>query len=99
MLPSGRGAIHPRRCRRDAAGPRQRAARGQAPSREGLSDEQGACVMRQVSMQIGAERRPGTATFSSIDPYTGEPWAVLPEATRADVDDRSEEHTSELQSL
>jgi acyl-CoA reductase-like NAD-dependent aldehyde dehydrogenase len=38
-------------------------------------------------MQIGAERRPGTATFSSIDPYTGEPWAVLPEATRADVDD------------
>jgi acyl-CoA reductase-like NAD-dependent aldehyde dehydrogenase len=43
--------------------------------------------MRQVSMQIGAERRPGTATFSSIDPYTGEPWAVLPEATRADVDD------------
>jgi acyl-CoA reductase-like NAD-dependent aldehyde dehydrogenase len=43
--------------------------------------------MRQVSMQIGAERRPGTATFESIDPYTGEPWAVLPEATRADVDD------------
>jgi aldehyde dehydrogenase (NAD+) len=43
--------------------------------------------MRQVSMQIGAERRPGTSTFSSIDPYTGEPWAVLPEATRGDVDD------------
>jgi acyl-CoA reductase-like NAD-dependent aldehyde dehydrogenase len=43
--------------------------------------------MRQVSMQIGAERRPGTATFESVDPYTGEPWAVLPEATMADVDD------------
>jgi acyl-CoA reductase-like NAD-dependent aldehyde dehydrogenase len=43
--------------------------------------------MRQVSMQIGAERRPGTSTFSSGDPYTGEPWAVLPEATRGDVDD------------
>jgi len=43
--------------------------------------------MRQVGMQIGAERRLGTGTFESIDPYTGEPWAVLPEATRADVDD------------
>ena len=43
--------------------------------------------MRQLSMQIGAERRPGTGTFESIDPYIGEPWAVAPEATRADVDD------------
>jgi (Z)-2-((N-methylformamido)methylene)-5-hydroxybutyrolactone dehydrogenase len=43
--------------------------------------------MRQLSMQIGAERRPGAGTFESIDPYTGEPWAVVPEATRADVDD------------
>ena len=39
--------------------------------------------MRQVGMQIGAERRLGTATFESVDPYTGEPWAVVPEATRA----------------
>ena len=31
--------------------------------------------MRQLSMRIGAERRPGTATFESIDPYAGEPWA------------------------
>jgi len=43
--------------------------------------------MRQVGMQIGAERRLGSATFVSIDPYTGEPRAVLPEATKADVDD------------
>src|SRR5260370_35231048 len=43
--------------------------------------------MRQVSMQSGAERRPGTATFESIDPYTGEPWAIVPEAGQADVDD------------
>jgi acyl-CoA reductase-like NAD-dependent aldehyde dehydrogenase len=43
--------------------------------------------MRQLSMQIGAERRPGAGTFESIDPYTGEPWVVVPEATRADVDD------------
>jgi acyl-CoA reductase-like NAD-dependent aldehyde dehydrogenase len=43
--------------------------------------------MRQVGMQIGAERRLGTATFESVDPYTGEPWALVPEATRADVDD------------
>jgi acyl-CoA reductase-like NAD-dependent aldehyde dehydrogenase len=38
-------------------------------------------------MVIGAERRPGTATFESIDPYTGKPWAIVPEATRADVND------------
>ena len=37
--------------------------------------------MRQISMQIGAERRLGSAMFESIDPYTGEPWAVLPEAS------------------
>jgi acyl-CoA reductase-like NAD-dependent aldehyde dehydrogenase len=43
--------------------------------------------MRQLSMQIGTERRLGTATFESIDPYTGEPWAVAPEATKADVED------------
>jgi len=43
--------------------------------------------MRQLSMQIGAERRLGTATFESIDPYTGEPWAAAPEATKADVED------------
>ena len=43
--------------------------------------------MRQVGMVIGAERRPGTATFESVDPYTGEPWAVVPEATQADVND------------
>ena len=43
--------------------------------------------MRQVGMQIGAERRLGTATFESVDPYTGKPWAVLPEARQSDVDD------------
>jgi hypothetical protein len=37
--------------------------------------------MRQLSMQVGAERRLGTATFESIDPYTGQPWAVVPETT------------------
>src|ERR1700730_10800824 len=44
-------------------------------------------AMRQVSMQIGAEQRPGAATFESIDPYTGAAWATAPEATEADVDD------------
>src|ERR1700733_14292616 len=43
--------------------------------------------MRQVGMQIGAERRLGAATFESVDPYTSEPWAVLPEASEVDVDD------------
>jgi (Z)-2-((N-methylformamido)methylene)-5-hydroxybutyrolactone dehydrogenase len=38
-------------------------------------------------MQIGAERRTGPATFESIDPYSGQPWATVPEATRPDVDD------------
>jgi aldehyde dehydrogenase (NAD+) len=43
--------------------------------------------MRQVSMQVGAERRAGRGTFESVDPYTGEPWATVPEATEADVND------------
>jgi len=43
--------------------------------------------MRQVSMQIGAERRAGRATFESVDPYTGRPWATVPEADRSDVHD------------
>jgi acyl-CoA reductase-like NAD-dependent aldehyde dehydrogenase len=43
--------------------------------------------MRHISMQIGADRRPGTTTFESLDPYTGEPWATVAEATEADVDD------------
>ncbi|CAJ62055.1 MULTISPECIES: aldehyde dehydrogenase [Frankia] len=40
-----------------------------------------------VTMRIGAERRAGTTTFDSIDPYTGEAWATVAEASRADVDD------------
>jgi aldehyde dehydrogenase (NAD+) len=51
---------------------------------EGL---QGSVQMRQVWMQIGAERRAGTSTFDSLNPYTGEPWAEVPEATKTDVDD------------
>jgi aldehyde dehydrogenase (NAD+) len=43
--------------------------------------------MRQMSMQIGAERRPGTTTFDSLDPYTGQPWAQVAEATEQDVAD------------
>ncbi len=41
----------------------------------------------QIAMQIGAERRVGASTFESIDPYTEQPWAVVPEASEADVDD------------
>src|SRR6195952_5771735 len=41
----------------------------------------------QITMHIGAERRPGTTTFDSVDPYTGEAWASVPEATEADVAD------------
>jgi (Z)-2-((N-methylformamido)methylene)-5-hydroxybutyrolactone dehydrogenase len=43
--------------------------------------------MRQVSMQIGAERRSGSSRWGSINPYTGEPWAQVPEASEQDVQD------------
>jgi len=43
--------------------------------------------MRQVTMQIGSERRAGTSGFDTIDPYTGEAWARAPESTREDVND------------
>jgi (Z)-2-((N-methylformamido)methylene)-5-hydroxybutyrolactone dehydrogenase len=43
--------------------------------------------MDSLSMRIGDEWRPGSSTFESIDPYTGQPWATVAEATRQDVDD------------
>jgi acyl-CoA reductase-like NAD-dependent aldehyde dehydrogenase len=43
--------------------------------------------MLDLHMTIGGERRRGTATFDSIDPYTGEAWASAPEASRTDVSD------------
>ena len=41
----------------------------------------------QIAMTIGAERRTGASSFQSLDPYTGESWAAVPEATEADVAD------------
>mgnify|MGYP001196912441 CR=1 FL=1 len=43
--------------------------------------------MERIAMTIGAERRFGTSTFTSIDPYTGQPWAEVAEATEQDVAD------------
>src|ERR1700691_4840905 len=43
--------------------------------------------MRHLTMQIGADQRGGQETFGSVTPYTGQPWAMIPEATRTDVDD------------
>jgi aldehyde dehydrogenase (NAD+) len=43
--------------------------------------------MERLAMTVGAEKRPGASTFMSIDPYTGEPWAEVAEATRQDVRD------------
>jgi aldehyde dehydrogenase (NAD+) len=40
-----------------------------------------------IAMQIGAERRLGASTVETVDPYTGKPWATVPEASKADVDD------------
>src|SRR5260370_2823951 len=43
--------------------------------------------MRQVDMQIGAERRSGNATLESISRDRGERWAFVPEASPADVNE------------
>ncbi|MFG3022357.1 aldehyde dehydrogenase [Streptomyces sp. NPDC048254] len=43
--------------------------------------------MEAIAMTIGAEQRPGRTTFDSVDPYRGDPWAKVAEATRQDVDD------------
>jgi acyl-CoA reductase-like NAD-dependent aldehyde dehydrogenase len=43
--------------------------------------------MDTMAMRIGAEWRPGQSTFESIDPYTGEAWAVVAEASKQDVED------------
>jgi acyl-CoA reductase-like NAD-dependent aldehyde dehydrogenase len=40
-----------------------------------------------LAMRIGDQWRRGRSTFPSIDPFTGQPWAEVAEATRADVDD------------
>jgi aldehyde dehydrogenase (NAD+) len=43
--------------------------------------------MDTMAMRIGAEWRPGQSTFESIDPYTGEAWAGVAEASQRDVED------------
>jgi aldehyde dehydrogenase (NAD+) len=43
--------------------------------------------MDTIAMRIGAEWRNGESTFDSIDPYTGEAWARVAEASRRDDDD------------
>src|ERR1700716_1611094 len=43
--------------------------------------------MDTIAMRIGAEWRNGESTFDSIDPFTGEAWARVAEASRRDVDD------------
>jgi acyl-CoA reductase-like NAD-dependent aldehyde dehydrogenase len=43
--------------------------------------------METFPMRIGDEWRTGTGTFESIDPYTGEPWALAAEAGQSDVED------------
>ena len=42
--------------------------------------------MKTVSMTIGGEARAGRGSFDSIDPFTGEPWARVPEAGEEDVE-------------
>jgi acyl-CoA reductase-like NAD-dependent aldehyde dehydrogenase len=43
--------------------------------------------MDSLPMRIGDQWRFGTTTFDSVDPYTGECWAKVAEATTEDVDD------------
>jgi acyl-CoA reductase-like NAD-dependent aldehyde dehydrogenase len=40
-----------------------------------------------VEMRIGGQWRAGGARFESVEPFTQEPWAQIPEATRGDVED------------
>lgn len=44
-------------------------------------------MLISVDLRIGSEWRAAAATFESINPYTREPWALVPEATPQDVDD------------
>lgn len=39
------------------------------------------------TLRIGSEWRTAAETFPSIDPFTQEPWAFVPEATKTDVED------------
>lgn len=41
----------------------------------------------KVDLRIGAEWRSASETFSSIEPFTQQAWAVVPEASEQDVDD------------
>ncbi len=43
--------------------------------------------MENIAMRIGDEWRAGSTTFDSIDPYTGQVWAKVANATQADVND------------
>lgn len=43
--------------------------------------------MDTIPMRIGAEWRVGGRTFESLDPYLGEPWALVAQASERDVDD------------
>jgi aldehyde dehydrogenase (NAD+) len=40
-----------------------------------------------VDLRIGAEWRPGSSRFGSVNPYTQKVWAEVPEASPQDVDD------------
>lgn len=44
-------------------------------------------MLISVDLRIGSEWRTATETFESINPYTREPWALVPEASDQDVDD------------
>lgn len=43
--------------------------------------------MDTFAMRIGGEWRAGESSFASVDPFTGEPWALVAEASDQDVDD------------
>jgi (Z)-2-((N-methylformamido)methylene)-5-hydroxybutyrolactone dehydrogenase len=43
--------------------------------------------VENIAMRIGDEWRAGSSTFDSIDPYTGQVWAKVANATQADVND------------
>jgi aldehyde dehydrogenase (NAD+) len=43
--------------------------------------------METLALRVGDEWRTGPGTFPSLDPFLGEPWAQITEASQADIDD------------
>src|SRR5690606_3687428 len=82
-----RRPVPPRRGRRHPPGQGLGRTRGPVRGPRPVPVRRWRQTMERLAMTVGAEKRSGASTFTSIDPYTGEPWAEVAEATRQDVAD------------